>query len=128
MRGSHVQALVLLDEARAASAGMPRERVEHAQALTELALTHLALGDAARAAPLANDALAIFTEAQGPVTPARADALVALGRAYLALGRDDQARPLLEQAHGFWRGFAPDSRWARESGAWLRRTSRRQQS
>jgi hypothetical protein len=96
--------------------------------LPELALTHLALGDAARAAPLANDALAIFTEAQGPVTPARADALVALGRAYLALGRDDQARPLLEQAHVFWCGFAPDSRWARESGAWLRRTSLRQQS
>jgi hypothetical protein len=53
---------------------------------------------------------------------------VALGRAFLALGRDDQARPLLEQAHVFWRGFAPDSQWARESGAWLRRTSLRQQS
>ncbi len=107
---------------------MPRERVEHAQALTELSLTHLALGDAARAAPLATDALAIFGEAQGPVTPARADALVALGRAYRPLGRGDQARPLLEQAHAFWRGFAPDSRWAQDAGVWLKRTPGRQPS
>jgi hypothetical protein len=66
------------------AAGVPREQLEHAETLTELALTHLDVGAADTARDLAAQALDIFVAVQGAITPARADAWVALGHAHLA--------------------------------------------
>ena len=50
-------------------------------------------------------ALKAFEQLETTVTPARADALVGLGRAHLAHGDSARALVPLEQAERFWRGF-----------------------
>ncbi|MBL8345987.1 MAG: protein kinase [Rubrivivax sp.] len=54
-------------------------------------------------------------------TPMRSDALLALGRARLALGHPREALLPLQQADEYWRREAAGSRWAGESALWLAR-------
>jgi tetratricopeptide (TPR) repeat protein len=58
---------------------------------------------------------------QTHLTPLRADALVGLGRAQLALGQNDEAVKNLEAADSFWRQFDHESRWGAEAALWLGR-------
>ena len=87
----------------------------------EIGLVRLDQGDAAPAAAVLEQALREFERLESRVTPARADALVGLGRARLAQGRVANALPPLETAHAFWRDFDPDNRWAGEAALWLGR-------
>jgi hypothetical protein len=66
-------------------------------------------------------ALKEFERLETKVTPARADALVGLGRAHLAQGDAARAQSALEQADAFWRGFDPASRSGAEAAEWLAR-------
>jgi len=68
--------------------------------------------------PLAR-ARAAFRELEEPITPPHADTLVGIGRLHLRAGRAADARPLLEDADRFWRGFDAESRWAGEAALWL---------
>jgi hypothetical protein len=66
-------------------------------------------------------ALKEFERLETKVTPARADALVGLGRAHLAQGDPVRALPPLEQAELFWRGFDGANRSAATASDWLAR-------
>jgi serine/threonine-protein kinase len=118
-RGERERALDVLDRARAALGENPRERVIYGQVLTELALTKIELAGYDEALALARQSIAALEEAQGVMSPSRADALVALARAHIARKAPEEALPLLESAGAFWRAFAPDSRWAAELARYL---------
>ncbi|HEU4778285.1 MAG TPA: tetratricopeptide repeat protein, partial [Steroidobacteraceae bacterium] len=97
----------------------PKLRRERMRALAEIGLIRLDMDEAAPAAAALEQSLEEFERLEARVTPAHADALVGLGRARLAQGRATDALPSLEIAHGFWRDFAPASRWAGEAALWL---------
>lgn len=99
----------------------PKQQRERMRALAEIGLIGLDQGDAASAAAILEQALKEFERLESRITPARADALVGLGRARLAQGRVVDALPPLEMAHAFWRDFDPDNRWAGEAALWLGR-------
>jgi eukaryotic-like serine/threonine-protein kinase len=91
------------------------------------ALTQLALAELDRTGADASRALAYLEEAdalQGTLKqtgPRRADVLLGLGRAHLALGSNARALEFLRQADEFWQPFAANNRWAGEAGAWYAR-------
>ena len=62
-----------------------------------------------------------FARLETSTTPARADALLGLGRAHLAQGDAAAGLPLLEQADAFWRAFDPASSSAVVAADWLAR-------
>jgi tetratricopeptide (TPR) repeat protein len=89
-------------------------RVVLAQALLDTEQAHAAH-------PLLLEALAQYETAQGGLSPRVADALVALGRADLALGNPDSALASLKRAHEFWLRFDPGNLWAAEAAIWYGR-------
>jgi serine/threonine-protein kinase len=89
--------------------------------LTEIGLNHVGMGNHARAISPLEEAVALSRRLQPFPTPARADALVGLGRATMEVGRPADALPMLEEASRFWTGFDPASSWAREAAVWLDR-------
>ena len=99
----------------------PKLQRERMRALAEIGLVHLDMDETAPAAAALEQSLEEFERLESLVTPARADALIGLGRARLAQGRAADALPPLETAHKFWREFAPDNRWAGEAALWLGR-------
>lgn len=99
----------------------PKQQRERMRALAEIGLIRLDQGDTASAAAILEQSLKEFERLESRITPARANALVGLGRARLAQGRVADALPPLEMAHAFWRDFDPDNRWAGEAALWLGR-------
>jgi serine/threonine-protein kinase len=99
----------------------PRAPWNRVRALVEIGLGQVELGRHAEAAATLERALALFAQLQTRMQPARAEALVGAGRAYIGQGDPARARPLLEEADGFWRAFNPESRWAGEAALWLGR-------
>jgi serine/threonine-protein kinase len=100
----------------------PQWKLELGRALIEVGSNELELGSTAQATGTLQRALDLFRELQPKnVTPDRADALLALGRAHLAAGRASEARVLLAQADSFWRSYGAQSRWARDAAEWLGR-------
>jgi tetratricopeptide (TPR) repeat protein len=91
------------------------------RALGLLGEIQLDAGDGPAAAATLGTALAAFERLESRVTPARADTLVALGRARLALGDRAGALVALEQAVDFWRGFDPAGPGASQAAQWLAR-------
>ncbi|MDJ0655564.1 MAG: protein kinase [Xanthomonadales bacterium] len=83
--------------------------------LTEIGLIHVAgeRWDEAREALSA--ARNLYQQRQTHITPRYADALEGLARAALSAGAAEAAMLAAEQAHGFWQGHQPDSRWARSA-------------
>jgi serine/threonine protein kinase/tetratricopeptide (TPR) repeat protein len=102
-------------------AATPAVRVDRARVLTEIALVQLALQHDESAEESANEAVALLRTAQLQTSPWLADALVAQGRARLALDRAVDACVALDEAHTFWSGYAPSSRAAGEATYWLGR-------
>ena len=98
----------------------PKLQRERMRALVEIGLVRLQLNDAAAATATLEQALREFDRLESRVTPARADALLGLGRALLAQGKVADALPPLEKAAAFWRDFDPDSRWTGEAAAALK--------
>lgn len=88
---------------------------------SEIGLDYVELGKPAEAREHLERALALFAQHQVHVTPLRADVLVGLGRAQLALGERDAALDNLEQADRFWREFDPKSRWGGKAALWIGR-------
>lgn len=91
------------------------------EVLTEIGLNQVELGTAAQAVQSLQEALSLFERLQPLTTPARADALVGLGRAMLATGRPVDALPPLEEAYRFWTTLGTDNRWASDARLWLER-------
>ena len=91
----------LIDQ-RSALAKVQRERM---RAATDIGLVLLEQGNTTQAATLFELALTEFERLEAEDTPARADALIGLGRTRLAQGRPADALPLLAQADTFWRQF-----------------------
>jgi serine/threonine protein kinase/tetratricopeptide (TPR) repeat protein len=107
----HLEAL----EAVGAGDNAPRLRPP---VLAELGLDHLALGDPREAMRYFEEAAAARGPGAPVITPAHADLVVGIGRAWLMLDEPRRALAPLEQADAFWRGFDPDNRWAGEAAAW----------
>ena len=99
----------------------PKLQRERMRAQGETGLIRLDMNEAVAAATALEQSLREFERLESLVTPARADALIGLGRARLAQGRAADALLPLEAAHQFWREFAPENRWAGEAALWLGR-------
>ncbi len=112
LQGDPAGALQHLRPLAESSAPAPKWQRERMRARAQIGLAQLDQGAAAQAIASLEAALTEFERLETQVTPARADALVGLGRAHLAQGDPARALPLLEQADRFWRGFDPASRSA----------------
>lgn len=119
LRGDPQSALQWQQAVSTSKDARPKLQRERMRALAEIGLVHLDMDETTPAAAALEQSLEEFERLESRVTPARADALVGLGRARLAQGRAADALPPLEIAHGFWREFAPASRWAGEAALWL---------
>jgi tetratricopeptide (TPR) repeat protein len=89
--------------------------------LKELGVLDVERGAHREAVTRLEEALSLFERRQHRVTPERAEALLALGRARWELAGPADALPHLEAADAFWRGLDPGSRWAGEAALWLGR-------
>ena len=99
----------------------PKWQRERMRAWAQIGLVQLDQRAPAEAIVSFERALKEFERLETRVTPARADALVGLGRAHLAQGDAASAQAALEQADSFWRGFDPSSRFGAEAAEWLAR-------
>ena len=118
LAGDYPRARSLQQAALAAvpeKAGSDRMRI---LPLVEMGLASLELSDSTEAEKALERALELLPHPGPP----RADALVGLGRLYLARGDPARALPLLEEADAYWRDLAPWNRWAGEASHWLGRS------
>ena len=99
----------------------PKWQRERMRAWAQIGLVQLDQRMPAQAIASFERALGEFERLEVRVTPARADALVGLGRARLTQGDSANALAPLEQAASFWQGFDPASRSAVTAAAWLAR-------
>jgi hypothetical protein len=106
----------LLDEVQASADSEPALQ---AQILTERGLVSLARGDPPTALTRLQAALARFDELGIEPSPARADVLIGLGRAWLASHDPARAEPFLDEACRFWESFDPRAPEAREAARLL---------
>jgi len=121
LAGAHDEALRSQQEASSRIPPGPRQGLLRMRVLTEIGIGQVELGRHAEAAGSLQQAIDVYREVQGKVSPDRADALVALGRARMGLGEPAEALPLLEEADAFWRELDPENRWAGEAALWLGR-------
>ena len=120
-RGDLAAALQHLQPLADSSDPAPKRQRERMRAWAQIGLMQLDQGVPAQAIASFDRALNAFERLETKVTPARADALVGLGRAHLALGDAVKALPPLVQADQFWRGFDPASPAATTAAEWLAR-------
>ena len=121
LAGRHASALRLQQDAIAAIQSGIRADRSRMEILTEVGLNQLNLGEPAEAVRTLQQALMLFERLQPRTTPARAEALVGLGRAMMAMGKPEEALPVLEGAHRFWTEFDADNPWAADARLWLGR-------
>ena len=88
----------------------PKWQRERMRAWAQIGWLQLGQDQAVQAVASFERSLAAFEQLEIRATPARADALLGLGRAHLVQGDAAKGLPLLEQADAFWRGFDPTSR------------------
>jgi eukaryotic-like serine/threonine-protein kinase len=120
-RGDAGSAMGHLQALADSSQTTPKWQRERMRAWAQIGLVQLDQRAPAEAIVSFERALKEFERLETRVTPARADALVGLGRAHLALGDAARAQAALEQADSFWRGFDPASRSGAEAADWLAR-------
>jgi serine/threonine-protein kinase len=121
MAGEPVEALRLHEESLSSIVEGPRADRERLLAHTEIGLDQVELGRNAEAEVALDESLQKLSSLERQPTPQRADALLGLGRARMGLGREAEALEPLEQADRLWRGWAPESPYAREAARWLDR-------
>ena len=121
VRGDHAAALQHLQALVDSDQPAPKWQRERMRARAQIGLVQLDQGAPTQAILSLERALQDFERLETRVTPARADALVGLGRAHLALGNPVRALPLLEQATLFWRGFDAPGRSATAAAELLAR-------
>jgi serine/threonine-protein kinase len=113
-----------LSRQRAAIAAIPQEPSSgrlQIPPLVEIGLTSLDLGESIEAEQAFARALSLAGKELAQSSPLRADALVGLGRLFLARGESARALAHLEEAEAYWREVSPESRWAGEAAFWLGR-------
>ncbi len=119
MRGDLDRALQLEQGVAGLTDSRPKLQRERMRALAEIGLVRMDQGDAAAAAAAFEQALKEFEILESRITPARAEALVGLGRARLAQRRPADALAPLQAADTFWRDLDTESRWAGAAAFWL---------
>jgi eukaryotic-like serine/threonine-protein kinase len=121
----HDEALALAQQAWADS-GRPKARPAiQASIAAELAAALLERGDAARAAPLVQQSLALYEQAQVVPSPRSATAWIAQARLHLLAGRTDEAEAALRPLRLAWESAHPQSEWHGETLHWLARVQAR---
>ncbi|GAB4480055.1 MAG: hypothetical protein OHK0044_27870 [Burkholderiaceae bacterium] len=118
-RARFSEALELLAAITAKPNASAAHRLAHADALKEVGLVELDLGEPDAARERLHAALQRFRAIQVATTPAQADALVGLARAHLARRDAEQALAFASEADAFWRDFDADNRAAGEATFWL---------
>ena len=121
LRGDGAAAMQHLQPLADSTDAAPKWQRERMRARAQIGLLQLDQGAPAQAIGSLERALTAFEQLETSVTPARADALVGLGRAHLAQGDAARALPPLEHADRFWRGFDPASPSATAAAHWLAR-------
>jgi eukaryotic-like serine/threonine-protein kinase len=121
LRGDAAAALRHLQPLADSNDAAPKRQRERMQAWAQIGLLQLDQGAKAQAIASFDRALEAFERLETRVTPARADALVGLGRVRLAQGDAANALAPLEQAASFWQSFDPTSRSATTAADWLAR-------
>ena len=121
LRGDMATALQYLQPLAESSDPAPKWQRERMRAWSQIGWVQLEQGAPAKAAVSFERSLQEFARLETGTTPARADALLGLGRAHLAQGDAAAGLPLLEQADGFWRAFDPASSSAAVAADWLAR-------
>ncbi|MEP7297973.1 MAG: serine/threonine-protein kinase [Burkholderiales bacterium] len=121
LRGDLPLALQYLQPLAESSEPAPKWQRERMRAWSQIGWVQLEQAEPAKAVVSFERALKEFARLETQPTPARADALLGLGRAHFARGDAASGLPLLEQADAFWRAFDADSRAAAEAAAWLAR-------
>jgi serine/threonine-protein kinase len=118
VRGETDRAETLLDEADGAAGGDPLLK---AQILTEQGLVSLDNGDVPVALTRLQAAAVRFDELGIEPTPARADVLIGLGRAWMAGREPARAEPFFDDASRFWASFDGNHPEAAIAASWLAR-------
>ncbi len=117
LRGDMPSALRHLQAVADSTETAPKWQRERMRAMAQIGLIQLDQGEPARAAVTLLHALSEFDRLEARTTPARADAMLGLGRAHLALGRPALAIPFIQAADVYWRDHGPPGPWAREAVA-----------
>jgi eukaryotic-like serine/threonine-protein kinase len=121
----HDEALALAQQAWADS-GRPKARPAiQASIAAELAAALMERGDAARAAPLVQQSLALYEQAQVVPSPRSATAWIAQARLHLLAGRTDEAEAALRPLRAAWETAHAQSEWHGETLYWLARVQAR---
>ncbi len=107
LRGERAAAMQHLQPLIDSTEKAPKWQRERMHAWAQVGWVQLEQGAADKAMASFERAIKEFERLETKVTPARADALLGLGRAHLAQGEAAKALALLEQADTFWRGFDP---------------------
>jgi len=120
LQGRAVESVPWLEKGIAATSGNALDRNDLAIGLTEIGRARVDLGETAAAQQAFVQAEVLFSAFQKRfTTPARADLMIGVARAHMQRREFDLALPSLQKADAFWRGFAPDSRWAGEAALWF---------
>lgn len=121
LSGEHEIARARLQRSLDSLPNKPLAAWERMHIEVELGLALLALNRYEAAERTITRALAAMAERRLPMTPARADALVALGQIALHSGNPQLALEHLQPADEYWKTLNPRSRWAGEAMLWLGR-------
>ena len=116
-QGQHAEAQALLQDS-AAFFSRATPPVNHAVTLAALGEVQIEQGRAREASETLAMAAAVFGKLQPNLSPDRADLLVTLARAQVAMGRADDAVMSAEKAAAFWRSFDPFNRSAGVASLW----------
>jgi eukaryotic-like serine/threonine-protein kinase len=128
VRGQTTTALDHLRPLVESNHAAPKWQRERMRAWAQIGFVQLDQGAPAEAIASFERAIKEFERLETKITPARADALVGLGRAHLAQDEPTKALPLFEQAEQFWRTFDPANPLAASARDWLARTRAAQRS
>jgi tetratricopeptide (TPR) repeat protein len=96
-----------------------RRPVDDANVALELALNHVELGRVAEARVELDTALKLSPALRAPMSPMRAEALLAAARIDLSQNAVDRALQGFEEVDSFWKDFDADNRFAGVAAFWL---------
>jgi serine/threonine-protein kinase len=122
LQGRAAEAIPWFEKGIAAATRDAFDSFDRAIGFSEIGLSRLELGDTGAAEEAFSTAEGMFIKFQKQfITPARVDLMIGTARARMRRGEFTAALPSLQKADGFWREFAPESRWAGEAALWLGR-------
>lgn len=123
LQGNHAAAMQHLRGLAESAESSPKWQRERMRAWAQIGLVQLDQAAPAEAVVSFERALKEVERLETEVTPARAEVWLGLGRAYRAQGDHALATASLEQAHQFWRAFAPAHPTTAQAAALLARVA-----